>query len=220
VRKGPQHNSDAKMSAHHDGNHPHHRADGPTASHHNHDHRQRSGQPVTTGRTTVAHAHQHDEHAGHDKHAGHSVEMFRQKFWGTLLLSVPTIVWAPMIQEWFGYEAPGGPVASRWIHSGRRNRARWHERRQRIDDHWRVATRGQGSRCPRHRRNGERLRLSARRGHRHRRKDRARQHHAAGRPSANIALARTGARRPSGLRTHDCGQKNRSGPFMPAAGSR
>jgi Cu2+-exporting ATPase len=41
--------------------------------------------------------------------------MFRQKFWGTLLLSVPTIIWAPMIQHWFGYEAPGGPSASRWI---------------------------------------------------------------------------------------------------------
>ena len=41
--------------------------------------------------------------------------MFRQKFWGTLLLSIPTIVWAPMIQHWFGYEAPGGPVASRWV---------------------------------------------------------------------------------------------------------
>jgi Cu2+-exporting ATPase len=39
--------------------------------------------------------------------------MFRQKFWGTLLLSVPTIVWAPMIQHWLGYQAPGGPVASR-----------------------------------------------------------------------------------------------------------
>ena len=52
---------------------------------------------------------------GHDKHAGHSVEMFREKFWGTLLLSIPTLVWAPMIQHWFGYEAPGGPLASRWI---------------------------------------------------------------------------------------------------------
>jgi Cu2+-exporting ATPase len=41
--------------------------------------------------------------------------MFRQKFWGTLLLSIPTIIWAPMIQHWFGYEAPGGPVASRWV---------------------------------------------------------------------------------------------------------
>jgi Cu2+-exporting ATPase len=41
--------------------------------------------------------------------------MFRQKFWGTLALSIPTIVWAPMIQHWFHYEAPGGQVASRWI---------------------------------------------------------------------------------------------------------
>ncbi|MGH7309484.1 MAG: copper-translocating P-type ATPase [Candidatus Rokuibacteriota bacterium] len=41
--------------------------------------------------------------------------MFRRKFWGTLLLSIPTLVWAPMIQHWFGYEAWGGPDASRWI---------------------------------------------------------------------------------------------------------
>jgi P-type Cu2+ transporter len=57
----------------------------------------------------------HDAHAGHDKHAGHSVEMFRRKFWGTLLLSIPTVVWAPMIQHWLGYEAWGGATASRWI---------------------------------------------------------------------------------------------------------
>ena len=55
------------------------------------------------------------EAGGHDKHAGHSVAMFRDKFWGTLLLSVPTIVWAPMIQHWFGYHAPGGGAASRWV---------------------------------------------------------------------------------------------------------
>jgi P-type Cu2+ transporter len=41
--------------------------------------------------------------------------MFRQKFWGTLFLTIPTIVWGPMTQHWFGYEAPGGPAASRWI---------------------------------------------------------------------------------------------------------
>ena len=57
----------------------------------------------------------HDAIARHDKHAGHSVEMFRQKFWGTFLLSIPTIVWAPMIQHWFGYVAPGGAAASRWV---------------------------------------------------------------------------------------------------------
>ena len=55
------------------------------------------------------------EHSGHDKHAGHSADMFRDKFWGTLLLSVPTMVWAPMIQHWFGYDAPGGSAASRWV---------------------------------------------------------------------------------------------------------
>src|SRR5262249_59822437 len=77
-----------------------------------------------TKRSANTTAHTYDAHAGHggthepgrhDKHAGHSVEMFRQKFWGTLALSIPTIVWAPMIQHWFHYEAPGGPVASRWI---------------------------------------------------------------------------------------------------------
>src|SRR5262249_11649283 len=77
-----------------------------------------------TKRSANTTAHTYDAHAGHggthepgrhDKHAGHSVEMFRQKFWGTLALSIPTIVWAPMIQHWFHYEAPGGPAASRWI---------------------------------------------------------------------------------------------------------
>jgi P-type Cu2+ transporter len=57
----------------------------------------------------------HEAHTGHDKHAGHSVEMFRRKFWGTLLLSIPTIAWAPMIQHWLGYQALGGPTVSRWI---------------------------------------------------------------------------------------------------------
>jgi P-type Cu2+ transporter len=58
---------------------------------------------------------EHREPALHDKHAGHSVEMFRRKLWGTVLLSVPTLVWAPMIQQWLGYEAWGGPEVSRWI---------------------------------------------------------------------------------------------------------
>jgi Cu2+-exporting ATPase len=55
------------------------------------------------------------EHTGHNEHADHLVEMFRQKFWGTLLLSIPTLVWAPMMQHWFGYTPPGGATASRWI---------------------------------------------------------------------------------------------------------
>ena len=48
-----------------------------------------------------------DAHAGHDKHAGHSVAMFRDKFWLTLLLTIPTVIWSGMVQQWLGYTAPG-----------------------------------------------------------------------------------------------------------------
>jgi Cu2+-exporting ATPase len=77
------------------------------------------GTHVTDGAAAaVQHHHGADtphDAGGHDKHAGHSAEMFRQKFWGTLLLSVPAVVWSPMIQHWFGYAAPGGAAASRWL---------------------------------------------------------------------------------------------------------
>jgi P-type Cu2+ transporter len=56
----------------------------------------------------------HDEHAHHDKHAGHSVEMFRDKFWVSLLLTIPTLVWGHMLQSAFGYTAPRFPF-SNWI---------------------------------------------------------------------------------------------------------
>ncbi|HEX6249575.1 MAG TPA: heavy metal translocating P-type ATPase, partial [Nocardioidaceae bacterium] len=50
----------------------------------------------------------------HDKHAGHSVGMFRDKFWLSLLLTIPVIVWSQDPQEWLGYEAPRFPGAE-WI---------------------------------------------------------------------------------------------------------
>jgi Cu2+-exporting ATPase len=56
----------------------------------------------------------HAEHAGHDKHAGHSVAMFRDKFWISLLLTLPTLVWGHMLQSALGYTAPAFP-GSRWI---------------------------------------------------------------------------------------------------------
>src|SRR5215208_4645917 len=48
----------------------------------------------------------HDSHAGHDKHAGHSVEMFRSRFWITLLLSIPVVLYSPMVQEWLRFSMP------------------------------------------------------------------------------------------------------------------
>src|SRR5438105_1959604 len=56
----------------------------------------------------------HGAHAGHDKHAGHSVSMFRDKFWVSLALTIPTLVWGHMLQDTLGYRAPMFPGA-RWI---------------------------------------------------------------------------------------------------------
>src|SRR5688572_4853295 len=56
----------------------------------------------------------HAEHAAHDKHAGHSVAMFRDKFWISLLLTLPTLIWGHMLQSALGYTAPHFP-GSHWI---------------------------------------------------------------------------------------------------------
>ncbi|RAO04317.1 heavy metal translocating P-type ATPase [Micromonospora noduli] len=72
------------------------------------------GQPVQPG-THDGHA-GHGGHDGHDKHAGHDPEMFRRKFWLSLVLTVPIVVTSHMVMEWFGYrlDFPGvdwvGPV--------------------------------------------------------------------------------------------------------------
>ena len=51
----------------------------------------------------------HEEHARHDKHAGHSVAMFRDKFWLSLALTIPTLVWGHMLPRIFGYTPPQVP---------------------------------------------------------------------------------------------------------------
>jgi len=53
-------------------------------------------------------------HAGHDKHAGHSVAMFRDKFWISLALTVPTLIWGHMLPRVLGYTPPDVP-GQRWI---------------------------------------------------------------------------------------------------------
>ena len=68
--------------------------------------------------------HQHDhhhqgndegqDHGGHDQHAGHSVAMFRDRFWLSLVLTVPVVFFSEMVQEWLGYTAPTFP-GSAWI---------------------------------------------------------------------------------------------------------
>ena len=60
------------------------------------------------------------EHAGHDMaggHEGHGAyvdhtgheQMFRRRFWVSLVLSIPVLLYSPMIQEWLGFTMPAFP---------------------------------------------------------------------------------------------------------------
>jgi P-type Cu2+ transporter len=56
----------------------------------------------------------HDQHAAHDKHAGHSVAMFRKKFWISLALTIPTLLWGHMLARLTGRHTPLLP-GGQWI---------------------------------------------------------------------------------------------------------
>ncbi len=49
------------------------------------------------------------DHTSHDRHAGHSVAMFRDKFWLSLALTIPTVVLSPEVADWLGYAIPEVP---------------------------------------------------------------------------------------------------------------
>src|SRR5512143_2349893 len=79
---------------------------------HPHEHEHGHGAPRDdTGRDTHR---GHEEPTGHDKHAGHSVAMFRDKFWITVLLTLPTLVWGEMVPRLLHFSPPAVPGA-RWI---------------------------------------------------------------------------------------------------------
>jgi P-type Cu2+ transporter len=59
--------------------------------------------------TLDAHAGHEVTAAGHDRHEGHSVAMFRDKFWLSLVLTIPVVLLSHDIQEWFGYTVPMFP---------------------------------------------------------------------------------------------------------------
>ncbi len=61
------------------------------------------------------HSHEdHSGHGGHDEHAGHSPKMFREKFWLSLILTLPVVFWSVHIQILLGYQAPEF-FGSEWI---------------------------------------------------------------------------------------------------------
>ena len=53
------------------------------------------------------------KHAQHVDHGGHE-NMFRRRFWVSLLLSIPVLLYTPMLQMWFGFTMPEF-AGSQWI---------------------------------------------------------------------------------------------------------
>ncbi|WP_429593907.1 copper-translocating P-type ATPase [Arthrobacter crystallopoietes] len=69
------------------------------------------GQAMSAGQ---AHSAVDDEHAvhTHGEHAGHSTAMFKNKFWLSLLLSIPVVFFSPMFADILGYAIPDFPGAA------------------------------------------------------------------------------------------------------------
>ena len=80
-----------------------------TPHHHGHKTDQHAG-PGTRG----GHAKASEGHRGHDQHEGHSPKMFRDKFWLSLVCTLPVVFWSAHIQDLLGYRAPEFP-GSNWI---------------------------------------------------------------------------------------------------------
>jgi Cu2+-exporting ATPase len=58
----------------------------------------------------------HDQHGGHGGHGGHGdhAAQFRDRFWLSLALTVPVILYSEMVQEWLGFTPPQVP-GSAWV---------------------------------------------------------------------------------------------------------
>jgi Cu2+-exporting ATPase len=57
-----------------------------------------------------------DHHAGHGDHGGHGdhAAQFRDRFWLSLALTVPVVVYSEMVQDWLGFTPPRFP-GSTWV---------------------------------------------------------------------------------------------------------
>ena len=98
------------------------------------DHEKHTSTPVAPGHAHAGHdahdhhaqamAHEmaHGEHAAHGAHAGHAghgghgahEEIFRRKFWISLLLTIPVVLYSEMVQDWLHFSMPEFP-GSDWV---------------------------------------------------------------------------------------------------------
>jgi P-type Cu2+ transporter len=73
------------------------------------------GRASDQGSTNQHHQHA-EQHSGHGQHGGHGdhAAQFRDRFWLSLALTIPVIVYSEMVQEWLGFTPPQFP-GSRWV---------------------------------------------------------------------------------------------------------
>jgi len=99
--------------------------------HEHHDHSEMEHDQHTSA--TSAEADAHAEHTKHDMHAEHTdhgmdkagehaehvdhsrhEDLFRKRFWVSLILSIPVLLYTPMLQMWFGFKMPEF-AGSQWV---------------------------------------------------------------------------------------------------------
>ncbi len=78
-------------------------------NHHQHHHHGQSS-------PQAAHPRQTETHAAHVDHSGHEA-MFRKRFWVSLALSIPVLLYSRAIQQWLGFAMPEFP-GSQWVTPG------------------------------------------------------------------------------------------------------
>lgn len=66
---------------------------------------------IETKDEVVHHGHhqQKTDHGQYDKHAGHSANIFARKFWVSLALTIPIILYSPLPQTFLGWSPPDFP---------------------------------------------------------------------------------------------------------------
>jgi P-type Cu2+ transporter len=86
-------------------NHTHHDHSASDHTAHNHD----AHDHTAHDHATHEHHQDHNAHAGHGAmHEGH-LPLMRQRFWLSLLLTIPVLIYSPMLQQWFRYTPPQFP---------------------------------------------------------------------------------------------------------------
>ena len=123
---GHEHHDKHAGHEHHDEHAGHQQHDEHAGHEHaGHEHHEEHAAHDAHGHDEHAGHQQHDEHTSHDTHAGHDAHaghvdhsgheaMFRTRFWGSLLLSIPVLLFSATIQGWFNFSLPTF-TGSEWI---------------------------------------------------------------------------------------------------------